>query len=88
MARSGLGNITPAKKGAKLPASVAKGKHGRNRPLTRDKRVGVSVSADELQELRLWAAQRGVSMADLLRQAAWKTLGNEKERESFLSEPD
>lgn len=89
MARSGLGNITPKprsepKKATTIPNS--RGRHARNEPATRDKRVGVSVNADELQQLRLWAAEKGISMAELLRQAAWETLGNDKARSEFLAE--
>lgn len=96
MARSGLGNInpkpkpTPTKKKPKAKSDVlpvgARGRHGRNEPISRDKRVGVSVSAEELQQLRLWAAHKGVSMAELLRQAAWETLGNDQTRQNFLDE--
>lgn len=87
MVRSGLGNITPKQRPAlkKEPQQTVRGKHGRNEPATRDRRVGVSVNADELQQLRLWAAQKGVSMAELLREAAWETLGSDKDLQAFLN---
>ncbi len=86
MARSGLGNINPKPRPAskRTEPKVDRGRHGRNQPVARDKRVGVSVSAEELQQLRVWAAEKGVSMAELLRQAAWETLGSEESRSKFL----
>lgn len=87
MARSGLGNITPKPRTSakKEVRQTVRGKHGRNQPVARDKRVGVSVNGDELQQLRLWAAEKGVSMAELLRLAAWETLGDSDQRENFLN---
>ena len=85
MARSGLSNIKPVAKPTKPAESAVRGRHGRNQPAVRDKRVGVSVNAAELQQLRFWAAENGISMADLLRQAAWVTLGNEEARSAFLA---